>query len=192
MLTKKDKKHLEQILDYWFGQLTPEQWFIQDTQVDSHIRDHFLEIYHSLQKKDLLNITFTGKEILPTIILFDQMPRNMFRHSPQAFETDPLARSLCYLALANRLDLDMTDLQKTFIYMPLEHSEDMKDQELCISLFQQRTALPQQIDYAIRHFQIIKEFGRFPHRNKILGRLSTAEEEKFLSTGGDSFENSEN
>lgn len=187
MLTTKDKKQLDQILDYWFTQLTPDNWFNQNDHVDADIQSRFLEIYSRLKDQKLTEFDLTAQQLLALILLFDQMPRNMFRNSAAAFETDPLAKSLCYLALANKLDLEMSDIQKAFIYLPLEHSEDLKDQELSVSLFQHRTSLAEQTDYAIRHYTIIHKFGRFPHRNKILGRPSTQEEKEFLASGGDNF-----
>ncbi len=187
MLTENDKNDLERINDYWFHRLTPGQWFAPSDQLDREITDRFLAPYQRLKDMNLPDLELSGRQILAAILLFDQMPRNMFRHSARAFETDPLARALCYQALARKHDLDMNDMWKTFLYMPLEHSENLQDQELCVSLFQQRTQLDEQIDYAVRHHAIIEKFGRFPHRNKVLGRASTAGEQAFLAGGGDTF-----
>lgn len=187
MLTADDNKKLRDVTDYWFHQLTPVDWFRQSDDVDQNIRDKFLTTYDDFKAKDLSEMDLTGEQILAAILLFDQMPRNMFRDSAQAFATDDLALSLCQMALANRHDLEMTDIEKSFTYLPLEHSESLKDQELCVSLFQQRTKLEEQIDYAVRHYNVIKRFDRFPHRNDVLGRSSTAEEVEFLSSGGDNF-----
>lgn len=187
MLTENDKTHLEQINDYWFHRLTPDQWFAPSDRLDQEITDRFLAPYQRFKDMDLSDPGLSGPQLLAAILLFDQMPRNMFRNSARAFESDPLARALCYQALAQKHDLAMDDKRKSFIYMPLEHSENLQDQELCVSLFQQRTQLDEQIDYAVRHHAIIKKFGRFPHRNKLLGRVSTAEEQAFLAGGGDTF-----
>ncbi|VAX07916.1 FIG027190: Putative transmembrane protein [hydrothermal vent metagenome] len=187
MLTKDEKTYLTQVTEHWFDHLKPENWFVQSDQIDQDITDAFSPIYDHFRNIDLIEADLSGDEILAAIILFDQMPRNMFRGDAKAFETDALALSLCFKALANKFDLDMTDIQKSFAYMPLEHSENMNDQELSVSLFKQRTKLDEQIDYAVRHLAIISKFGRFPHRNKALGRVSTAQEEKFLSSGGDNF-----
>jgi len=187
MLTKDEKSNLTKIKDYWFNHLKPEDWFVQSDQIDQDITDKFSHIYTHFKDQDLVEAALSGDEILAAIILLDQIPRNMFRGNAKAFETDPLALSLCFKALANKLDLDMTDIHKSFIYMPLEHSEDMSDQELSVSLFKQRTKLETEIDYAVRHLAIISKFGRFPHRNQALGRISTPEEEEFLVSGGDQF-----
>ncbi|PCJ33409.1 MAG: hypothetical protein COA93_07805 [Alphaproteobacteria bacterium] len=187
MLTKDEKKYLTQVTEHWFDHLKPEDWFAQSDQIDQGIIDAFSHIYDHFKSKNLIELDLSGDEILAAIILFDQMPRNIFRGHAKAYETDALALSLCFMALANKYDLDMTDIQKSFVYMPLEHSEDMNDQELSVSLFKQRTKLDDQIDYAVRHLTIISKFGRFPHRNKALGRVSTAQEEEFLASGGDNF-----
>lgn len=187
MLDHNENGLLEQIADYWFNHLTPENWFVQSDQLDQEIRDRFSDSYIYFKGHALASLDLSGDQILAAIILFDQMPRNMFRGRAQAFETDALALSLCKMALAGGRDLIMTDIKKSFLYMPLEHSEDRKDQELCVSLFQQRTALAEQVDYAVRHQDIICRFGRFPHRNIVLGRLSTPEEVAFLKTGGNTF-----
>lgn len=187
MLTKDEKKYLTQVTEYWFDHLKPEDWFAQSDQIDQEITEAFSPVYEYFKGKDLIEPDLSGHEILAAIILFDQMPRNMFRGQAKAFETDPLALSLCFKALANKLDLDMTDIHKSFIYMPLEHSENMNDQELSVSLFKQRTKLDEQTDYAVRHLAIISRFGRFPHRNEALGRVSTPQEEEFLASGVDNF-----
>ncbi len=187
MLTSEENDQLEQVINYWFNHLKPENWFVQSDQLDQEISDKFSASYNYFKNHDLDSLDLTGDQILAAIILFDQMPRNMFRDSAQAFATDALALSLCKMALAAGLDLKMTDIRKSFTYIPLEHSEEIKDQELCVSLFQQRTNLAEQVDYAIRHHAIISKFGRFPHRNAILGRISTPEEEEYLTAGGETF-----
>jgi len=187
MLTKDETIQLAQITRFWFDHLTPEDWFVQADPVDQQIRDQFSHSYHHFKTRNLTDLDLTGDQILAAIILFDQMPRNMFRDSAKAFATDDLALSLCFMALANQHDLSMTDIRKTFLYLPLEHSEDLNNQALSVSLFQQRTKLAPQIDYAVRHEVIIRRFGRFPHRNSILGRTSTPEEIDYLANGGESF-----
>ncbi len=187
MLTSDEKDQLKQVINFWFNHLKPDDWFTQSDHIDQEIRNKFSDSYNYFKDRDLDSQEITGDQILSAIILFDQMPRNMFRNSAQAFATDALALSLCKMALAGGFDLNMTDIKKAFTYIPLEHSEDMKDQDLCVSLFQQRTELDLQIDYAVRHHAIIRKFGRFPHRNAVLGRLSTPEEKEYLSTGGETF-----
>lgn len=187
MLTPEETRQLAEIHTYWFHHLKPADWFSQSDQTDEDIRTRFLDSYQYFKDIDLAEMDLSAEQILSAILLFDQMPRNIFRGTAEAFATDAKAVGLCYAALAQRLDLEMPDIKKSFIYLPLEHSEDMKDQELCVTLFQQRTTLTEQIDYAVRHFNIIAKFGRFPHRNKILGRLPTPEEDTYLAEGGDAF-----
>ncbi|PCI34516.1 MAG: hypothetical protein COB54_01685 [Alphaproteobacteria bacterium] len=187
MLTEDENQRLQQVTDFWFTHLKPEDWFVRSDQVDQDITDGFSQDYVYFKDRDLDSLDLTGEQVLAAIILFDQMPRNMFRDSAQAFETDGLSRSLCTMALAGGLDLKMSDIKKSFLYLPLEHSEDLRDQELCVSLFEQRTKLTEQIDYAVRHHDVISRFGRFPHRNATLGRASTPKEDAYLTGGGDSF-----
>ncbi|MCK5425370.1 MAG: DUF924 domain-containing protein [Emcibacter sp.] len=188
MITSEENDQLIQVSDFWFDHLKPQDWFVQSDQVDQEIINKFSDQYFYFKDRDLDNMDLSGEQILAAIILFDQMPRNMFRDSAQAFETDALALSLCTMALARGLDLKMSDIKKSFTYIPLEHSEGIKDQELCVSLFEQRTELADHIDYAVRHHAIIQKFGRFPHRNAVLGRTSTPEEDEYLITGGETFE----
>ena len=187
MLTNDEINHLEQVIDFWFNRLTSEDWFTQSHKVDQEIITLFSAPYNLFKARNLDQMDLSSDHILAAIILFDQMPRNMFRNHAQSFATDDLALSLAKMALAGGHDLGMTDIQKSFIYLPLEHSENLKDQELCVSLFQQRTDLALQVDYAIRHRDIIQQFDRFPHRNAILGRVSTADEKKYLAEGGETF-----
>ena len=129
MLTEDDRHRLEQVIDFWFNHLKPENWFVQSDQIDQDIRDGFSKDYDYFKSRSLDSLELSGEQILAAIILFDQMPRHMFRNSAQAFETDGLTRSLCRMALAGGLDLKMIDIKKYFLYLPLEHSEDIKDQE---------------------------------------------------------------
>lgn len=123
---------------------------------------------------------------LALIILLDQAPRNMFRDDARAFATDALARDVTNKALAEGFDGDLPEVMQVFLLLPLEHSEDLGDQERCVELmsrFKDRGFL----DYAVQHRDIIARFGRFPHRNEMLGRASTPEEVEFLTQPGSSF-----
>ncbi|WP_339862670.1 DUF924 family protein [Paremcibacter congregatus] len=187
MLTPAELTRLAAIYSFWFEELTPQDWFTSSDPLDEQIQSRFMDSYQHFKDMDLAEMDFTAQQVLSLILLLDQMPRNMFRGTPQAFATDAKALELSYAALARRLDLALPDIEKSFIYLPLEHSEDIKDQELCVTLFQQRTTLELQTDYAVRHFKVISRFGRFPHRNAILGRPPTTEEEAYLAEGGDAF-----
>jgi uncharacterized protein (DUF924 family) len=120
-------------------------------------------------------------------ILLDQAPRNLFRGDPRSFASDAAARAVTRHALARGLDRDLPQEQRAFLYLPLEHSENLADQEACVRLFAGLDENPDGLDYAVRHRDIIARFGRFPHRNAVLGRTSTPEETEFLTQAGSSF-----
>ena len=130
------------------------------------------------------------------IILLDQFTRNIFRGSPRAFEGDERARSVLNAALARGFDHSLSYKERCFIYMPLEHSESLADQQRCVELFEALLAqapaayhanIGSSLNFAIKHRDIIREFGRFPHRNEILGRMATPEEMRYLADGGARF-----
>jgi len=138
----------------------------------------------------------TPRGCLALIILLDQFSRNIFRGSPEAFSQDKKARETLQSALARGLDKQLHDVEKWFFYMPLMHSENFGDQKDSVAIFKRlieecvpalELALAPSHDYAVRHFDIVKRFGRYPHRNKILGRISTPEEVEFLKQPGSSF-----
>jgi len=172
----------KQILDFWFTQTSPEQWFQVSTKFDQKILDNFHEIYKKGVAGDFEDWKNSAKGALSYCILLDQMPRNMFRGTPKAFATDALALKMARYAVHSKFDDDLSILEKRFIYLPYEHSEDLKDQETSVQLFEkikQQDAMG--YEYAVKHYDVIKEYGRFPHRNEILRRSNTKAEEEYLS-----------
>lgn len=181
------------ILDFWF--LPPShpnygtdrtEWFQKDDAFDAQIKNQFENVYQQATAGELLAWTDHKEGTLALILVFDQFSRNMYRGSPDAFATDGKA-----LELANHMQdrgffSQLTDFQKTFAALPFEHSEQLADQERSVALFKE-SASDTQIDYAIKHKEIIEKFGRFPHRNAVLGRDSTPSEIAFLKTPGSSF-----
>lgn len=172
------------VLNFWFSSEAEPLWFMKDPQFDESIRKQFGSIYEEALKKyqggDFTDIK-TGKEALALVILFDQFSRNMFRDTPKAFAADELALKISKLAVAKGLDRELIDnAQHNFLYMPFMHSENLSDQEEGIRVFSSIAGNDMTISYARQHRDIIARFGRFPHRNKVLGRISTAEEEDFL------------
>ena len=167
------------VLKFWFEVTEPDQWFEKDPTFDASIRERFLglhEILASRGKKDLLDDAQTA---LAAVIVFDQMSRNMFRDTPRAFAADPLALWLAEAAIARGFDAGLTKDQRMFLYLPFQHSEDRQSQARSVAL----TASlgdPELQKWAEAHKAIIDRFGRFPHRNAVLGRISTAEETEFL------------
>jgi uncharacterized protein (DUF924 family) len=160
------------VLDFWFSHGW-DDWWKPNPAFDAAIRERFLPLWEV--ERDGLPEQFlgAGDDALAAIILFDQFPRNMFRGHADQFSTDPLALAIAKGAIERGYDDGMTSEQRGFLYMPFEHSEDLADQRRSLLLF---TALGNaaQLDYARNHYEVIEQFGRFPHRNKILGRKPTA------------------
>lgn len=187
----------EKILDFWFGQ--PEQanygkprqiWFIKKPAFDLEVRTRFLTDYEQAAAGKLDDWKNSAQSCLALILLLDQFSRNMFRGTPQAFATDWQALSASQYAVSQGYDRDLLPVQRWFIYCPFEHSENLEHQNQAVALFEQLGDDPDSADainYAIRHREVILRFGRFPHRNAILGRVSTPEEEEFLQQPGSSF-----
>jgi uncharacterized protein (DUF924 family) len=169
-----------QILRYWFEELKPEAWFRKDEHVDAAIRERFAPAYEELAAIRPEQLT-TPLECVAAVIALDQFPRNMFRGSPRAFATDALALAISQHAIAAGFDQQLTRMQRLFLYMPFQHAEDRAVQERSISLFTQ-LAERENLDYAQRHKEVIDRFGRFPHRNAVLGRVSTPEEVQYVAT----------
>ena len=156
------------ILDFWFSQ-DPERWWKIDPAFDQEIRDRYLTLWE--EERENLPEHFLGDPdtALAAVLLFDQFPRNMFRGHADQFSTDPLALAVAKGAIARGDDDGMTSPRRGFLYLPFEHSEDMADQRQSLLLF---TALgdPNLLGYARKHYEVVEKFGRFPHRNAILGR----------------------
>ncbi len=178
------------ILNFWFGEPGSSSygqykdfWFQSTPELDQQIRTQFEPVYKKAVKGELDALSQTPEDSLALVILLDQFPRNMYRGTPQAFASDPKALEVATEALKKKFDQDLLPLQKMFLYLPFEHSEDIKNQEKSVTLFK---ALGDEavLKYAIEHRDIIAQFGRFPHRNAILGRENTLKEINFLETGG--------
>jgi uncharacterized protein (DUF924 family) len=176
----------EDVLAFWFDELRPEDWFKSHPELDRQCARRFRTTHLAVAREVTPVWRETPLNRLAAIVLFDQMPRNMYRGTPLAFATDSLALREARLALDAGVDLGLSSNQRAFIYLPFEHSENLVDQLRSVSLF---TALghAEYLDFAIRHCEVIRQFGRFPHRNAILGRLSTGAELSFLSRPGSSF-----
>ncbi|GAB1580836.1 DUF924 family protein [Phyllobacterium phragmitis] len=171
-----------EILDFWFGEIGPKQWFESTPELDNAIRARFLGLHEAIARKaveDPAFLTADAETALATVIALDQFPRNMFRGKSQAFSTDPLARVIARRAIDLGLHHQLPREKRAFLYLPFEHSEDLPDQERSVELF---TELGDEegLKYAVEHRDIIARFGRFPHRNAVLNRTSTGDEEAFL------------
>ncbi len=186
-----------EILDFWFG--TPDsseyghsrsQWFTKNPEFDQQMRSLFLPHYQLASRRELDSWKDQPLSCLALIILLDQFPRNVFRGTPQSFTTDNLALQLADWAIAQGFDQQLLSVQRWFIYLPLEHDENLVNQERSVELFADFKDDPEggnTYEYAIRHRDVIAKFGRFPHRNIILGRKSTPAEIELLQQPGSSF-----
>ena len=176
---------VKSVLQFWFEELSAADWFAKNDNIDAKIRDRFLDLHKQLSESDAAGIS-SPREILAAIIVLDQFSRNLFRGSPQAFAADPVARRLAHLAIDQGFDKVMNAQQRVFMYLPFEHSENIDDQKLSVDLV---TSLGNDYwtRYAIAHKDIIERFGRFPHRNAVLGRVSTPEEIEMLKDPAKSF-----
>jgi uncharacterized protein (DUF924 family) len=163
-----------EVLRYWFDELTDSHWFNASREVDDQIHERFLALHDQLAAGQVVAET-TPRGLLAAVIVLDQFSRNLFRGTPRAYAADPLARRLASAAISQGYDLDMTILQKQFFYLPFQHSEDPQDQVRSLAMFE-KLGDESSARYARAHKSIIDRFGRFPHRNEILGRQSSAEE----------------
>lgn len=176
----KDTK--TEILTFWFAETKPAQWFQKNPDFDETIRARFESDYHLAVKGIYDGWQNEAKGSLALIVLLDQFPRNMFRGTPRMFAADDKALDAARYAVEKKQDALLAPVERSFIYLPLEHSENLQDQKKCVKLFKAiQNEYPVGYDYAVRHLQIIEQFGRFPHRNAILGRPDTDEEKIYLA-----------
>ncbi|MEA5580257.1 DUF924 family protein [Nodularia harveyana UHCC-0300] len=178
------------ILEFWFGHPdAPDygkpkaDWFTENAEFDQEIRNQFLSDYQKVAGGYLEGWIDAPESCLALILLLDQFPRNMFRGQPEAFATDWEAVSAAEHAVVKGYDSQLLPVQRWFIYLPFEHSENLSHQRQCVQLFQQLSHDPNSakaIENSLSHQAIIQRFGRFPHRNSILGRNSTKSEKEFL------------
>jgi uncharacterized protein (DUF924 family) len=159
-----------------------ERWFKKDDAFDAEIKRRFLATHEAAAAGKLRDWENSAEGALALLILLDQFPRNMFRGDKRAFATDPLARAITAGALIKGFDGQVGDM-RGFFYLPFEHSEDMTDQERGVALYK-AAGDDDGLKWANMHADIIRRFGRFPHRNKALGRATTPDEQKFLDDGG--------
>lgn len=163
-----------EVLHFWFVKLGEDQWFAGSEDVDSQVRDHFLSLHESIVGH-AGSVESAQRPILAAVIVLDQFSRHLFRGASRAFAADPIARRLSRAAVTKGLDAGMNEQERLFLYMPFEHSEDREDQALAVELIA-RLGHEQWTRAAIAHKAIVDRFGRFPHRNALLNRRSSAEE----------------
>jgi uncharacterized protein (DUF924 family) len=174
------------LLDFWFTELTDKQRFAKDEALDATLRERFGATLQAAVRGELSSWRATPQGRLAEIVVLDQLPRNLYRNTPGAFAQDPQALKLAQALVASGQDRALDLVQRTFAYMPYMHSESLLIHEQALVLFAQ-PGMENTLKFERRHQAIIARFGRYPHRNAILGRVSTPEEVAFLALPGSSF-----
>ena len=182
----------DEVLSFWFEENGTEQWFGKEKSFDEKIRVRFYELMQRAREGELESWIREPRTCLALIILIDQFSRNLYRNSPLSWSADSYALALSKQAIEKNYDNSMNHNEKAFLYLPLMHSEVLEDQDLCVKLVERTLVSENEFNLknyesALRHQYIIARFGRFPHRNKILGRISTKEEIEFLKEPNSSF-----
>jgi len=171
-----------EVLAFWRA-AGPDKWFEKDDAFDGEIRERFLDTYAAAAAGRLAAWENDAESALALVIVLDQFPRNIFRGDPRTYVADPLARMVADRAILRGFDKRYAPPERSFFYLPFEHSENLADQERCVAL--NRAAADEDgLKWAEMHADIIRRFGRFPHRNRLLGRVTTPEEQAFLDAGG--------
>jgi uncharacterized protein (DUF924 family) len=177
-----------EVFEFWFDPANRPFWFEASSSFDELVRQRLGPLYADAVEGRLDHWKDNADGALALCILFDQVPRKFFRRSARVFATDAEARAIARYILALGFDWSYpTDDHRVFCYLPFEHAEDIEDQWLAVQLLSERTVDAHSTEYAQRHLEIITRFGRFPHRNALLGRTSTSAELEFLKTPGSSF-----
>ena len=176
----------DDVLSFWFSEIAPSKWWIKDTHFDALITDRFLALHKQANNCELFQWRNSAKGRLAEIIVLDQFSRNIFRDLPKAFSSDSLALALSQEAIALGKDKELNKIERSFLYMPYMHSESVTIHEVALELYNGND-IQSNVDFEIKHRNIILEFGRYPHRNSILDRASTVEEIAFLKQPGSSF-----
>lgn len=176
----------EEIINFWFKELTFKDWYQGGEEIDFLIKSRFLDIHHKAANGELFTWRNTPLGRLAEIIVLDQFSRNIFRNTEKAFAFDAIALILAQEAISLKMDEKLEAMEKHFLYIPYMHSESKLIHEEAVRLYSQ-SGLESGLDFELKHKVIIDKFGRYPHRNEILKRDSTQEELEFLKTPGSSF-----
>ncbi|MEX0808428.1 MAG: DUF924 family protein [Dongiaceae bacterium] len=184
------------LLDFWFSAYARERWFVKEDAFDAELARRFSGQQRAAADGKLADWEAAPESALALVLLLDQLPRNMFRSSPRAFASDADARAVATRAIAHGFDRETPLDRQFFFYLPFEHSEALADQDRCVDLFREWAAahgpeaaerLREHLWFVERHHEIIRRFGRFPHRNQTLGRTSTEAEIAFLTEPNSGF-----
>jgi uncharacterized protein (DUF924 family) len=176
----------QQILDFWFDEIDSALWWKKDDSFDALLVERFSDVYKQATRCELFEWRKQPEGRLAEIIVLDQFSRNMFRDTAEAFAYDAMSLTLSQEAVTCGADLELKPQQRAFLYMPFMHSESLQIHEIAVELFRQED-MQNHLEFELSHKRIIEKFGRYPHRNKILGRTSSAEEVESLTRPGSSF-----
>ena len=171
----------QHILDFWFAEPMRSKWFASTPQLDAAIRDQYERVWEAAMRGELNDWLSSPDGCLASVIIFDQMPLNMFRGTAKCFTSEAKSREVAQHAIDQDYDKRIDPARLAFLYMPFLHSENLADQNLSVALFE-AAGLENNVRFAKHHHEIVRRFGRFPHRNAILGRVSTAEELDYLNS----------
>ena len=174
------------VLDFWFKELEPRQWWVKDCDLDQLIKQRFLNTLTQACKCELFHWRDSAQGRLAEVIVLDQFSRNIYRDKPESFANDSLALALAQETVAAGLDQKLSPVERSFLYLPYMHSESAAIHEQAVTLYQ-ANGIADNLEFEYKHKAIIDRFGRYPHRNAILGRQSSAEELAFLQQPGSSF-----
>ena len=176
----------DDVLSFWFSEIEMSKWWAKDIDFDRLVRDKFLTLHGQASRCELFEWRDSAKGRLAEIIILDQFSRNMFRDTPEAFLSDQLALALSQEAVSLGKQHELNDVEKSFLYMPYMHSESLKIHDVAVGLYKEN-GNQNSLNFEMMHIDIIKRFGRYPHRNIILNRASTVEELEFLKQPGSAF-----
>ena len=165
------------VLDYWFSEKSKQFWFASTPQIDNEIKVRFESVWEKAAEGEYSQWRETADGSVALIVILDQLPLNMFRSDPKGFQTENMAVEVALNAINNGFDEELNDERLLFLFMPLMHSENIDHQNLQVYLFDKYNF---NLEFSKHHRDLVKKFGRFPHRNEILGRMSTMEELDYL------------
>jgi uncharacterized protein (DUF924 family) len=183
------------VLDFWFGRadspargIARKAWFVKSDEFDREVRERFSSLWEDAARGGLKSWQSTPLAALALVVALDQFPRNMFRGRPQAFASDDSALATARTMIERRFDRVLRPIERAFVYLPFQHAENLAAQAGSLRMYEELASLGvDHRDFARRHHDIVARFGRFPHRNEILGRVSTPEEIEFLKRPGSRF-----
>ncbi|XOV77624.1 MAG: DUF924 family protein [Aestuariibacter sp.] len=176
----------KEVMNFWFSEIEPKQWWQKDEEFDLLIERRFGALHGQAKAGELFAWRTSPLGSLAEVIVLDQFSRNIYRDKPASFACDPLALALAQTAIAKGFDLELSEAERSFLYLPFMHSESKVIHQEAVKLYE-TFAVKDSLEFELRHKAIIDRFGRYPHRNAILGRPSTSDEIAFLKQPGSSF-----